>query len=355
MELYPSARTEPGPATEAIRDLNVKAGFSGDFDLEPLHGGRNNRVFRVRTADQTLLLKAYFQHRDDHRDRLRQEFEFLQYLWSNGVRTVPKPIAVDYKRCLGLYEFVQGRKMTLQEIQPRHIDEAIAFYRSVNFSKHTPEAQRLSSASEACFSVAEHLENVGKRVDRLKEIEIANDIDADGRRFALDELAPFWNDVFVRIKSEYERNGLLHENLAPASRCLSPSDFGFHNALVEDSGRVRFLDFEYAGWDDPAKLVCDFANQPDMLLEEELSRRFQEAVIEEDPYSEMLRRRISRLAPIYQVKWACIVLNDFLPLGRDRALFIEGGEEAEKKSGQLMKARHMLARAKVSAGAVGGS
>ena len=34
----------------------------------------------------------------------------------------------------------------------------------------------------------------------------------------------------------------------PAERCISPSDFGFHNALVDERGIVRFLDFEYSGW-----------------------------------------------------------------------------------------------------------
>ena len=50
--------------------------------------------------------------------------------------------------------------------------------------------------------------------------------------------------------------------LGEADRVVSPSDFGFHNALRTEDGRLAFLDFEYAGWDDPAKLVCDFELQP---------------------------------------------------------------------------------------------
>ena len=52
--------------------------------------------------------------------------------------------------------------------------------------------------------------------------------------------------------------------LSPDDCCLSPSDFGFHNALVDDDGQVTFLDFEYAGRDDPAKLVSDFFCQPEI-------------------------------------------------------------------------------------------
>ena len=43
---------------------------------------------------------------------------------------------------------------------------------------------------------------------------------------------------------------------------MSPSDFGFHNALATPGGRLVFIDFEYAGWDDPAKLANDFFCQP---------------------------------------------------------------------------------------------
>ena len=42
-----------------------------------------------------------------------------------------------------------------------------------------------------------------------------------------------------------------------AQRALSPSDFGLHNALRGQDGQLRFVDFEYFGWDDPVKLVSD--------------------------------------------------------------------------------------------------
>ena len=38
---------------------------------------------------------------------------------------------------------------------------------------------------------------------------------------------------------------------------ISPSDFGFHNALRTNTGPV-FFDFEFSGWDDPAKTIIDF-------------------------------------------------------------------------------------------------
>src|SRR5258708_29751946 len=51
--------------------------------------------------------------------------------------------------------------------------------------------------------------------------------------------------------------------------------FGFHNALLRPSQELCFLDFEYAGHDDPAKMVGDFFSQPAIpeIEEAQLLRR----------------------------------------------------------------------------------
>lgn len=333
----------------ALKALSIKAGMDESFELESLPGGRNNRAFRMRARDQVLFLKFYYHRPWDTRARLKREFEFLEYLWSQGIRSVPRPVCADYTHHLGLYEFVQGRRLRLQEIGPQHIDEAIDFFQYINSARSSLQGRRLACAAEACFSVAEHLQGVGKRVDSLKKMEIKSEVEAEAKRFCRDELIPLWESVHVRVMSQYRQNGLLHENFRATARRISPSDFGYHNALLEKSGKLRFLDFEYAGWDDPAKLACDFANQPDMLLPEKLSLRFQSAVIESSEEPETLRQRILWLTPVYQVKWSCIILNEFLPDRRNHALFVQGREEEQKrKTEQLLKSQQMLARAAAS-------
>ena len=54
----------------------------------------------------------------------------------------------------------------------------------------------------------------------------------------------------------------VEAELPVEQRTLSPSDFGFHNALRRPDGRVVFLDLEYFGWDDPAKMISDFLLHP---------------------------------------------------------------------------------------------
>ena len=66
----------------------------------------------------------------------------------------------------------------------------------------------------------------------------------------------------------------LHSAPTPPRRSLSPSDFGFHNALLEADGRLTFVDFEYFGWDDPVKIVADVMLHPGMGLSADHGRRF---------------------------------------------------------------------------------
>jgi hypothetical protein len=307
-------------------------------------------VYRLAGSGHEVLLKEYFREPRDHRDRLKHEFSFLEYLWSRGVRCVPRPIFSDHSRDLGVYEFVHGRKLNLEEVGSVHVNQAARFYREINRDRAAPEARRLPPATEACFSMAEHLQIVAHRVERLTAIVQQDEIARSAHRFASCELTTLWNEVRSRVASAWDRKGTLKAELGLAQCCLSPSDFGFHNALLEEeSGTVRFLDFEYAGWDDPAKLVCDFANQPDMLLPETLTRDFERQVVEDASAPLQLEHRVRWLRPVYQIKWSCIILNDFLPHGFARARFTGvAGEESARKTEQLDKARSMLGLAETS-------
>src|SRR5581483_2047702 len=106
-----------------------------------------------------------------------------------------------------------------------------------------------------------------------------------------------------------------------AARCISPSDFGFHNALLKPDGKLCFIDFEYAGWDDPAKTVCDFFCQPSVPVDRKHLGRFVEGIIPGFQDPERLEQRIRALLPVYGIKWCCILLNEFLPVGKARRRF----------------------------------
>ena len=114
-----------------------------------------------------MVLKHYFSDPRDPRDRLAAEWGFLKHIWSRGVHVVPEPLASDATARAGLYEFVPGRKLLATKLAPQHIDAAIDFVLAINAAPRTPQA--LAPASEACFSLADHIATVERRVLRPRD------------------------------------------------------------------------------------------------------------------------------------------------------------------------------------------
>jgi hypothetical protein len=325
------------PDLTSVHRLTASAGLGPVREMLPLAGGANNRVFRVEAARGPALLKEYFRHANDPRDRLGAEFAFSRFAWAAGLRCVPQALVWDQGNALGLFEWVEGAKPG--DATEALVSQATEFVRDLNASRWRPLASRLPAASEACFSLAEHLGTVARRVDRLTAAT-----DPEATEFVRLELLPVWNRVRAACEADARDNRLsLDRSLDPPARCASPSDFGFHNVLVEADGRVRFLDFEYAGWDDPAKLVCDFFCQPAVPVPGHYFESFARAVAAGFPEPESVLRRARILLPVYRVKWVCIRLNEFLPAGTRRREFSLPPDELEgRQTRQLAAARGAL-------------
>ncbi|MFM8434384.1 MAG: aminoglycoside phosphotransferase family protein, partial [Planctomycetia bacterium] len=300
-----------------VTTLLESSGLGLPRAIERLPGGGNNRVYRVDTPAGPVLLKEYFRHAGDPRDRLGAEQAFLQFAWAHGVRAIPQPLACDRGAGIGIYEFVAGRKLAPGEVTAAHVDEAAAFFAAVNRHRHDPDAATLPVASEACFSLAEHLACVDRRLTRLGEIEPESDLHREAAALVASRLVPAWQ----RVRAAVAAGGLpIDEPLAAEARVISPSDFGFHNCIATDSG-LKFIDFEYAGWDDPAKLACDFFCQPRVPVPGVYWTEFVRGLDRALGWEGRLEARARLLLPAYRLKWCCIILNEFLRADRARREF----------------------------------
>ena len=326
------AEAPPIPAPVLERLLGGPAA-----SLELLAGGRNSRVYRVRTpAGASFALKAYFRHPGDLRDRLGTEMAALGFLREQGLRCVPRPLAADPEAGLGLYEFIEGEVPV--DPTPDEVDEAAAFLVQVQRLGAQPAAADLPLASEARFSLAGVADHVEARLQALVDGAPALAGFLDG------ELVPVWKEALARCQRACAGPGLAFDaDLAPGQRTLSPSDFGFHNALRR-KGELVFLDFEYFGWDDPAKLVADLLLHPGSGLTRPLRVRLAEGVLRGQAEPDWLRARVRRVHALFGVKWCIILLNEFLPgpLGRRRFAAPGAGSAEDRQAVQLEKARNLL-------------
>jgi hypothetical protein len=316
--------------------LLQRAGKPAPVQIDRLAGGRNNRVYRVGLdGGAQAVLKLYHADPRDPRDRLGAEWGFLQYVWRRGVRNVPEPLAHDPAHHAGLYGFVAGRRLAPEEIDAGVVTQAADFIIAVNAA---PRTEELAPGSEACFSVADHLAMVARRVARLAALDEEAPLAAEAATLVATRLSPLWDAVKGRI----DESGIARD--APiATACVSPSDFGFHNALSDPAGRISFLDFEYAGRDDPAKLVCDFFCQPEVPVPLDYFEAFLAAIAGPLALSEDDLSRCRALMPAYRIKWVCIILNEFLAVGARRRAFADDGDRASRARRQIERAERYLA------------
>jgi thiamine kinase-like enzyme len=322
----------------SIADLLMDAGISTvKMDVAEIEGGGNNKAFAVYTKSKKYLAKIYYSHPSDTRNRLNAEYSFLEYARKIGIECVPKSIFSIPQKNIGLYEFVQGRKLTSSELEVQHITQAANFVRALN--ERVEKDNALPTASEGCFSIEQHLLLTDMRVKKLLSLPISSEIDRQARLF-VGELHSVWKKLKDAIVA---KSGSISIQLNATDRCISPSDFGFHNALLRDNGEICFIDFEYAGWDDPAKMIGDFFSQPAIPVS---LKHFDTFISEALGYSKnrhVLAERARLLFPLFQIKWCCIFLNDFLPNAARRRQFSNPtSEPLQRKRLQLEKAQQFF-------------
>jgi thiamine kinase-like enzyme len=273
-------------------------------------GGGNNRIFRVRTADNhSYALKEYPRRTNDSRDRLGAEFAALQFLERCGVTNVPKAIASDPTAGFALYEWIDG--VTVSNATAADIDAALEFIASLHKFRTAKGADELPLASEACLAPIEIVAQLSRRLARLNEVARSEPRLA---RFLSDEYAPVTVSAEAWSRRGYESAGWAFDRpIANEDRSLSPSDFGFHNAIRRADGRLVFVDFEYFGWDDPAKLAADFLLHPGMRLSPSQYERFRAGTLKIYGEKGAFAMRLALVYPLYGLRWCMILLNEFLP------------------------------------------
>src|SRR5260221_3278743 len=287
------------------------------------------------------LVKEYFRDPSDPRDRLRAEQAFLRYVAALRIECVPQVAACGTESGLGIYEYIEGRPLAAAEISSAHVQQAADFFLRLNAAAGRELARDLPPASEACFSIEQHFAMVDKRIARLSEIPGTDTVEQAARE-CVGQLALRWREIKQRLAREAEGQGIgLADEVTET--CISPSDFGFHNALLRPSGQLCFLDFEYAGRDDPAKMVGDFFSHPGIPVPPQYFDDFVDRTMSFSSAPQALAARARLLRPVFEVKWCCIMLNDFLrDDARRRAFADPATDPAARKQRQLSKAKALL-------------
>ena len=268
-------------------------------------GGRNSRTWTMQAGGRLVFVKET--RRDDKRDRTACEVAFASFLRCHGWQHSPVPIAHDAAARIAVYEQIDGTAIDI--VTAEHVAQAAAFARALRDMAQHADAASLIDAADAAFDLADHIAIVDARVQRVA----AECSSGPASSFVADELVPAWRAVRDEAKRHAEAGaGGDRVRALSAARVLSPSDFGFHNALVQRDGRLVFFDFEYAGWDHPAKMLVDFFLQPAHTADRSFIGSMADAIAGPADVSDLLAAA-AQLHPVLVVKWAAIALNALLP------------------------------------------
>ena len=293
-----------------------------------LAGRGNSRIYRVAHRGTDYVLKYYPDLARDPRERLKTESRTSKFLVDNGLQNVLVCEGVEPELSIGWYKWIPGK--AVQKIDESLLDQAINFVEQLKKLRINPDAKFLPQAAEACLS----FENLNYQLDRrLESLEKLQNPDLE--TFFSTEWQPLYKQSLLSPKIDLGELPYIYQT-------LSPSDFGFHNALELSEGKIYWLDFEYFGWDDPVKLICDFLWHPAMELSHELKQQWVSKccqIFGDDPH---LQIRLKRDWSFYGLRWTLILLNEFLPHQwnqrmRAQQLDIDHRQEIQQK--QLDKAR----------------
>jgi hypothetical protein len=190
---------------------------------------------------------------------MKAELQFLYYAGLTAPGYTPRLIhADDNRRCVVL-ENLEGTAFSDRTKPcPSEIAEAVQFIRLLNERPECARRYITLNAAEGFLGLLDHIANIKDRLKRMS---------CDGlhrhNKLVAEKLLEYIRLGLNKAEERTEKllgEGIASDEIDNSLLCVSPSDFGFHNAIRTDAG-VKFIDFEYAGWDDPAKMVSDFFAQ----------------------------------------------------------------------------------------------
>jgi len=298
--------------------------------VDRVQGGGNNRVFRIVTDQKDeYALKLYPDPSTDSRPRLHAEMLACSLTKDLDVTTVM--CAHDPCLNLALFDWIDGTSPSADHGSIRQAVEFAKRLRKIHLSGDgsTP------LASEACLSIREIFCQVDKRISVLN-----TNPDPALTRVLGGTVSPLRQrlEEWVGRRWPFERQTT---EVPLTKQTLSPSDFGFHNAIEKGDGTLCFIDLEYFGRDDPVKLIADFLWHPGMDLTSTQKKFWLEKIFQVFEEDTELKGRFLTSWPVFGLRWALILLNEFREDGWKKRVDASHRNSAKldhRKEEQLAKA-----------------
>ena len=311
-----------------------------EYDVAPgwdkLSGGFNNKVYRAKWRDESVIIKYY------QGGGLSVEETFLDYANSVAEGFVPKILErIPELECLVLEDIRGSGYNRGCEVDSTDIDRAIEFMRRLNSPENIGAAKGLGLAKEGFRLVSEHMKCVEDRLERLTAVNLETEV-KDDVHLLLEEVRVRYQSV-KRYALDQLRTGRIDDLRHESLTCVSPGDFGFHNAIKTDAGAV-FIDFEFSGLDEWTKCIADFEMQPRIRIPHS-DKRLLEVVPNKALMSSY--ERTKTLRRVIWIKWLCIIMGFADPARHEKLSGLITKEEVNREIKERMVTAEKILRGEI--------
>ncbi len=286
----------------------------------------NNKINRVTLENgKEYVVKRYLSHAANCQTRMKADFGHLKALWTVGFRNIPQPIfSHDHH---AVFSFVEAKP--LKKIEENEINQVLDFLYALNDCQVKLHALTKLPASDSRNCPLDYLSHINKRWKKIAEGCLTETWGKEVISFLKNQLSPVRDYLEKKFYKDLDCNGIdPKKNLTMDQLFFSPSDFGFHNILADEEGMLFFFDFEYSGWDDPAKLIADFFHHVGQKVPWEFKWHLLNKFASKRALDPEFLQRWNIVVDLVGLEWILIVLNIADPKEMQRKQFARPGLEA---------------------------
>ena len=297
--------------------------------------GGNSALYKLFFPQKVYKLKFY--PIDVEHDRLLSEINANNILQKINKNNFSKMLKFDRDLGYALYEWHSGKKI----VQPtlKDIDFAINFIKALNKIKMKNFSKKINFSKDSCLNVIE----IKKRIElKIKTLDRAKKKNLRLKKFLQKKFKPLLKKIFIYCKKKWEMKKGFFDNIERKDQSLCPMDFGFHNCIKKEN-KLIFFDFEYFGWDDPARLISDFIYHPRMKLTNYQVKYWIDKTCHF--YGHTTKKRFNLVRYLHGLFWCLILLNDFVDKDWAKRVFANRNKKIFRNSvlhNQLEKAEKLF-------------
>ncbi len=230
----------------AARQAGADNWSEGNLTVGRLSGGYNNALYRVTLAGAAYACKLCVA---DERQRAEREYGALRLLRAAGLEVAPQPLCLDESRDLFPYPVVVYRWLPGERLSPPLTQAQLAALLESVGQIHALRRRdypdwELPTAWFHWFDFEPYLSELNDFVAQYGAWLATTGPEGTGLRDRLARLVDRCSQLLTAMDVDVGQESL--------PLCLCHVDQNLANAIWGADGRLRWIDWEFAGWGDPA-------------------------------------------------------------------------------------------------------